>query len=75
MCRLPEHVQAAVNECIKLNAIIDQIHVAPSNKYVGIIHFNNKTRKFFMSKTPSDFRASYKVAKDVRRAIREMSLG
>lgn len=68
--RAPDHVKAAIEECRVLGASFTW-SVCPHN-IVGVIEYNGKTRKLFMSKTPSDFRAPQNVKKNVRQYIREM---
>ena len=70
MHKTPDHVQAAIDECNRLKASFTwSIGTA---KIVGIIKLGNKTKKLFMSKTPSDWRAPLKVRCDVRKIINEM---
>lgn len=65
-----EHVEAAAAEAHKHHASFD--YEVRSKNTVGFIHFNGKSRKLFMSITPSDWRVHQKIRKNVRDYIEEM---
>ncbi len=75
MCKAlcPEHVQAAIDECVKAGVDYDY-EIVRSNKFRFEIHMNGKCKIIYMSKTPSDFRVPLKVASQVKRFIKEMRL-
>lgn len=69
--RGPAHVEAAKDEALSLGAQFTW--ECRNNKYVGVIYYNGKQRKLFMSLTPSDHRAPLKTRQNVRSYVREMS--
>jgi hypothetical protein len=71
MTRRYEHVEAAEEEALKYGASFSWQR--DGSKLTGVIALNGKSRKLFMSITPSDHRASKNIRKNVREYIREMS--
>ncbi len=71
MVKRLDHVEAAKEEALKHGASFSWQH--DGSKITGIISLNGKSRKLFMSVTPSDRRASQNIRKNVREYIREMS--
>lgn len=71
MPRKYEHVEAAKEEALKHGAFFSWRH--DGSKLTGVVSLNGKSRKLFMSVTPSDHRASQNIRKNVREYIREMS--
>jgi len=71
MSRKFEHVEAAKEEALKYGASFSWQH--DGSKITGFIQLNGKSRKLFMSVTPSDHRAAKNIRKNVREYIREMS--
>lgn len=70
MSRRYLHVEAAREEALKHGASFSWSHTG--SKLTGVIELNGKSRKLFMSVTPSDHRASQNIRKNVREYIREM---
>lgn len=70
MSRRLEHVEAAADECLHLGA--DFQYQVKSKNIVGRIGYNGQTRKLFMSCTPSDYKASLNIRKNIREYIRQM---
>lgn len=66
-----EHVESARAEAYEYGATFD--YEVKSKNIVGVIGLNGKTRKLFMSITPSDYRVHGKIRKNVRDYIKEMS--
>lgn len=71
MSKRYEHVEAAKEEALKHGASFSWRH--DGSKLTGIVSLNGKSRKLFMSVTPSDHRASQNIRKNVREYIREMT--
>lgn len=71
MTRRYHHVEAAREEALKHGASFSWRH--DGSKLTGIVSLNGKSRKLFMSVTPSDHKASQNIRKNVREYIREMS--
>lgn len=71
MAKRLEHVESAADECRKYGASFS--YKVRSKNIVGKICLNGKTRKLFMSITPSDWRVHEKIKKNVREYIEEMS--
>lgn len=71
MKRLPDHVKAAYEQCEKLGVLFS--HIVLRHKIVGTIVKDGKKKVFYMAKTPSDYNAPWRVMRDVRRYVREMS--
>lgn len=65
-----EHVESARSEAYAHGASFD--YEVKSKNIVGVIGLNGKTRKLFMSITPSDHRVHGKIRKNVRDYIKEM---
>lgn len=70
MSREPEHVAAARDEAERGGASFS--FVIESRKITGQISLGDRSRKLFMSKTPSDRRAVMNIRKNVRDYIKEM---
>jgi hypothetical protein len=70
MAKRIDHVEAAREECFKYGATFS--FSRGKKNIVGIISLNGKTRKLFMSITPSDWRVFEKIRKNVRDYIKEM---
>lgn len=64
------HVEAAADEAHKHGATFD--YEVRSKNIVGHIYLNGKSRKLFMSVTPSDYRVHEKIRKNVRDYIAEL---
>ena len=71
MSRRFAHVEAARNEAERLGASFRWVH--DGGKITGYIELNGKSRKLFMSVTPSDVRVAKNIQKNVRDYIKEMS--
>jgi hypothetical protein len=71
MPRRLDHVEAAREEAYEHGATFD--YEVRSKNIVGFIGLNGKSRKLFMSVTPSDHRVHGKIRKNVRDYIKEMS--
>lgn len=71
MTKRLEHVEAAKEEALKHGASFSWRR--DGSKITGYVELNGKSRKLFMSCTPSDRRASQNIRKNVREYIREMS--
>lgn len=72
MTKKMEHVEAARQEAIRLGATFT---LENGKHLAGIIAINGKSRKAFISRTPSDRLVCHKVKITVRRLIREMTDG
>lgn len=70
MTRRLEHVESAADEARKYGATFS--YEVRSKNIVGLICYNGKSRKLFMSITPSDWRVHEKIRKNVRGYIKEM---
>lgn len=70
MAKHLDHVEAARDEAYKHGASFD--YEVRSKNIVGFICLNGKSRKLFMSVTPSDWRVHEKIKKNVRDYIKEM---
>jgi hypothetical protein len=68
-----EHLEAARLEAEKLGASIDFVH--RTRHICGVIYYNNKTRKIFLSTSTKSGNVCEVVREDVRKKIREMSDG
>lgn len=71
MTKRYQHVEAAKEEALKHGASFSWKH--DGSKLTGYISLNGKSRKLFMSVTPSDHRAADNIRKNVREYIRELS--
>ncbi len=71
MAKRLEHVESAADECRRYGASFS--YEVRSKNIVGFIKYNGKSRKLFMSVTPSDWRVHGKIRKNVREYIEEMS--
>jgi len=70
MPRYLDHVKEAQEEAHKHGANLN--YEIRSKKIACVISYNSKTRKLFISKTPSDIRAVLKIRCDVRKVIVEL---
>ncbi len=70
MSKRLEHVESAADEARKHGAKFS--YEVRSKNIVGLICLNGKSRKLFMSITPSDWRVHEKIRKNVRGYIKEM---
>jgi hypothetical protein len=70
MTKRLDHVEAAKEEALKHGASFSWRH--DGSKITGMISLNGRSRKLFMSVTPSDRRASQNIRKNVREYIREL---
>lgn len=70
MSKRLEHIEAAKAEAIRLGASIELERC--KRHIVGLLKFNGKQRKVFISATPSCYRANYNIKEDIRKKVREM---
>lgn len=70
MAKLPEHLQAAVNECERQG--VEYEYLDRNNKWHFIIRVNGKVGKTILAKTPSDWRTPRNCVKFVKRTIAEL---
>jgi hypothetical protein len=70
MTKRLDHVEAAKEEALKHGASFSWRH--DGSKITGMMSLNGRSRKLFMSVTPSDRRASQNIRKNVREYIREL---
>lgn len=71
MSKRLDHVETARKEAESLGATFSWKQC--KNNITGVIYYNGKSRKLFMSISPSDWRVHGKIIKNVRDYIKEMS--
>jgi len=73
MCRIPEHIQAAISEAAKLNATFTW-SISSGNHIEGVVSVRGKSRKVYFAKTPSDCNARWDAKRNVRYALKAIGV-
>lgn len=71
MIRMRQSQAVAINAATTAGASC-HVGFTRGGHQVAVLNFNGKTRKVFMSSTPSDYRTFRNIERDVRKVLREM---